>query len=64
MNLVSTLAANGNGENTPAVSGIDLAKNVFTLRAVNRHRLSANYIPQEHLAHSDLYVAATYNRCV
>jgi transposase len=37
MNKVSTLAANGNGENTPTVIGIDLAKNVFALHAVNCH---------------------------
>ena len=36
MNKVGTLAANGNGENTPTVIGIDLAKNVFALHAVNR----------------------------
>ena len=37
MNKVITLAANGAGENTPTVVGIDLAKNVFALHAVNRH---------------------------
>ncbi len=37
MNKVSTLAANGNGENIPTVIGIDLAKNVFAVHAVNRH---------------------------
>src|SRR3954471_8692260 len=37
MDKVSTLAANGNAENIAAVIGIDLAKNVFALHAVNRH---------------------------
>ena len=36
MNKISTLAANGNGENIPTVIGIDLAKGVFALHAVNR----------------------------
>jgi transposase len=37
MNKIGTLAANGKGENIPTVIGIDLAKNVFALHAVNRH---------------------------
>ncbi len=37
MDKISTLAANGNGENTPVVIGIDLAKNVFALHAINCH---------------------------
>jgi transposase len=37
MNKLSTLAANGNGEQIPTVIGIDLAKNVFAVHAVNRH---------------------------
>src|SRR4051812_20399020 len=37
MNKLSTLAANGNIEHIPAVIGIDLAKDVFAVHAVNRH---------------------------
>jgi len=37
MDKISTLAANGNSENTPTVIGIDLAKNVFALHAINYH---------------------------
>jgi transposase len=37
MDKLSTVAANGNAENAPSVIGIDLAKNVFALHAVNRH---------------------------
>jgi len=46
MNKVSTLAANGNGENIPTVIGIDLAKNVFALHAINRYGNSVLVKPQ------------------
>jgi hypothetical protein len=46
MNKISTLTANGNSENIPTVIGIDLAKNVFSLHAVNRHRKPALVKPQ------------------
>ncbi len=36
MNKLSTVTANGNAENVPSVIGIDLAKNVFAIHAVNR----------------------------
>lgn len=37
MDKVSTLAANRTDENVPVMIGIDLAKNVFAVHAVNRH---------------------------
>jgi transposase len=46
MNKVSTLAANGNAEYIPTVIGIDLAKNVFALHAVNCHGKAVLVKPQ------------------
>ncbi len=37
MNKVITLSAIGGAENIPVVIGIDLAKNVFAVHAINRH---------------------------
>ncbi len=37
MNKVITLSANSGAENIPTVIGIDLAKNVFVVHAINRH---------------------------
>lgn len=37
MNKVITLAANDNAANIPAVIGVDLAKNIFAVHAVDRH---------------------------
>jgi len=37
MDIVVTLSAIGDAEHIPVVNGIDLAKNVFALHAINRH---------------------------
>lgn len=46
MNKLSTVPANGNVENAPAVIGIDVAKNVFAVHAVNRHGKAVLVRPQ------------------
>ena len=46
MDKLNTLAANGSTENVPTVIGIDLAKNVFAVHAVNRFGKAVLVRPQ------------------